>query len=211
MSNLKDKLLNFADFTVNVVMAKVLIAVFAIGIFISVVWFFDLSTGAIVFTEKTIAYSIVKKENIRTFVKIEDVIKEKDKEDVYILSFSAFSNKVELPASVYEEYIGEGNNAITYESESVDLYVADKWFGFSFDTSKNFGVERNKLPWQDKDISFSDAEVEKFATTLLEKRNKLKGKDLPFEIDSFYTGHTNSNALENWSAIRWSDRTNKEK
>lgn len=212
MSKLKEKTFDF-DSTVEtfnevstIVLIIITVAILAFG----VIWGFDQITGPMVFNEKTIAYNVEKRESERTSVKVENIIKQKGNEDVYVLSFSDFSSTLELPASMYQEYIGEGNNAISYDCETLSFYIADEWYGFSFDTSKLFGVRRIALPWENKEVSFSSTEIKEFAETLMKKQNNFSAKELSFDYDSSFTGHTNSNVLESDYATRWAYRNQKE-
>lgn len=164
-------------------------------------------TGPWFYTDDTIAYKVVSDE-CRTYVSVENVIKEKGKEDMYRLSFSdtRLPDHIEIPASIYNEYIGEGNNAITYKSEEINLYVADFLLGASFDSSDIYSVYRYSLPWENQDISFSEDNINEFKNLLVKDKKHINTEDLSFDFYSCGNGYSRYNCINN-GAQKFSEKT----
>ena len=93
-------------------------------------------------------YTIETREERRK-IKAKEILKEKGKEDRYRIEI--FDDETEIPASIYEEYIGDENNTISIQISEMIVYVGNTPI---FSTSPSFSGEirvvcesRISYPW----------------------------------------------------------------
>lgn len=134
------------------------------------------------FDAKHIRYNTTM-QNIRTQVDIQSIIAEKNKEPMYILKLVDIGLTQELPQSMYDKYIGEGNNAITCVCSQIIMYVATARGNNIFDTCKAYSVTRYILPWDTGKTLFLPCEVRTFYDTLCENKAYFDFAMLPFQFD----------------------------
>ncbi len=145
--------------------------------------------------EEKVAYKISSTDFQQT-VEIEKA-KEKGKEGIYFVS-SFSGGKRKISEAIYNEYIGEGNNAVTLHSEKLELYIATKSFGRNFDTSDVRGIERVRYPWEGSPKPFTEDEITEAVKVL--KKNIFaeywSEATFPFDYTSRFYSQRDSNCLE---------------
>ncbi len=149
-------------------------------------------------TDERISYEVgSEEEKVQVFVV--NVAREKGEEDMYTIELDIFGlsfldNKRTIPASVYNEYIGEGNNTITVKRDYIKTYVADLWaFGWSFEQFYTYEVERLYLPWEERtDNGFTNEDVSVFIDALVVHGGSIRKSDLSIDFDCFTTGRGSS-------------------
>ena len=104
--------------------------------------------------EEKVAYKIWPK-NFQENIAVE---KPKEGESLYVV-YSFSGGEREISEAIYNEYIGEGNNAVTLHSERLELYIAEENFGRNFDTSNVRWIERITYPWEGSPKSFTEDEI----------------------------------------------------
>lgn len=125
-------------------------------------------------------YFIESEQKIRK-VEVIDIIKEKDKETQYKLDVEFCSRTVIIPESVYMEYIGEGNNAITVTAETLAIYYGYKYFilpDYETDFSKKDGdfrciyISSTVFPWENVDTYWTKERILKEAEELIADKHQ---------------------------------------
>lgn len=94
-----------------------------------------------------------------------EVIKEKGKEPIY--RFDILGKQIEVQEAVYEEYIGDGNNAISIQTSEMKVYTRQVFFAPSF--SYYISESRIAYPWQDDIKPYTKKDAEVLANKFLNK------------------------------------------
>lgn len=134
-----------------------IIAVCAIGVLASAITAIQAIGGGLFNYESKVAYKTRSWETQDT-VEVKHIAREKGKEAIYTID-TFWAGEVEIPESIYLEYIGEDNNTVTVRIEDLDIYVAAKWIGLSFDKSALRGLSRVSYPWEEAPQKFTDVEI----------------------------------------------------
>ncbi len=152
--------------------------------------------------EDKVAYKTSSSDS-QQVVKVEKTIREKNKEAIYTIS-TVSGGSCEIPESIYNEYIGNDNNAITLHRETLTLYIASKRFGYSFDESEVRGLERKSYPWEDPAKPFTEEEIRQAVEVLKKNTSYSRWREatFPFDCTSSFYGKENVNCLED-GAIRY--------
>lgn len=160
----------------------VILSVIALG----VVYFIAglIHFGFIPPTLDDLRYCIETEQKIRK-VEVIDIVKEKDKEPMYRLEIELYSSPVIIPESVYMEYIGEGNNAITVTAETLSIYYGYDYSGYNkifpcyeTDFSKKDGyfkciyISSVVFPWEDVETYWTDERIIKKAEDLIANKHQ---------------------------------------
>lgn len=165
-------------------------------------------------TDNRLSYEVVSKEE-RLKVSVTEIIKEKAKEDIYVIDIDYPNCDLSrnISKSVYEQYIGDENNTITVKIDSLVMWVADsldRKLTWSCKTYYFFSVERIYMPWEERlDNGFTDENVETLKNVLVEKGGSIESSDIPFEFTVFSrgNGYTNDGVpLNDGNIIKWSER-----
>lgn len=160
------------------------------------VYFVYNETGPHRFNQDTIAYQITTDE-VRTLVTVKQVYREKGKEDIYLIDFAnALHDEVEIPASIYMQYIGDDNNTITLTKTTLSIAVAAVEFGTSFNEARLYQVYRYNLPWENDDIEFTQANAICFMEMLRDDKYNFQFRELPFNFEYSAKGWAHSNVLD---------------
>lgn len=151
-------------------------------------------------SEEKIAYHT--ESNVQQVkIKVRDVIREKEKEPVYLIACPL--GEYEVPGSVYDAFIGEGNNAVTFQCQKLTLYVSytavDK---HDFRESYSYSVVLAAPPWEDAPAAFSDDNIREFVELLVEKQGRLEIEDFSFAVSDYIIGFSSDNCLDN-GAVSW--------
>ena len=122
-------------------------------------------------SEDRIAYEAYSEtEQVR--VEVVEVMREKDKEPIYRLAIDGNRiNTIELEESVFLEYIGEGNNTISIQVETLRFYIDDSLFKWDIDFTDYYICRlcRIAYPWEEPVEPFSQEEKEMALAALLEQ------------------------------------------
>lgn len=135
----------------------------------------------------------IKSEQVVRKVEVKEVIREKNKEPMYKINYGP--SNVTIPESVYMEYIGEENNAITVIIEELAIYYGYKTRGIGYET--DFSKKDGKyyymyecvtiFPWEDVDIYWTKERILKEAERLIEDKYlaTIKRTKVPENIKEF--------------------------
>lgn len=159
--------------------------------------------------EDKVAYKTSSSDS-QQVIKVEKTIREKDKDAIYAIS-TVSGGSCEIPESIYNEYIGDDNNAITLHCETLTLYVASKRFGYSFEESEVRGLKRVSYPWEETAKPFTEEEIRQ-AVKVLKKNTSYslwREATFPFDYTSSFYGKEKDNCLEE-GAEKYSDRQDKQ-
>lgn len=125
-------------------------------------------------------YSVESEQAIRK-VEVTDIIKEKGKETLYKLDVQFCSSPVTIPESIYMEYIGDENNAITVTSETLAIFYGYKnlpEIRYETDFSKEKGnfkciyIGATIFPWENADTYWNKERVLKEAEELIADKHR---------------------------------------
>ena len=135
-------------------------------------------------------------------VQVKEIRKEAEKEPIYVIHM-VYGNFT-IPESVYEKYIGNGNNTITVRFSSLEIYEARSWLGSSFNTSTTYTFLRLSLPFEEPVPEFSNAEIEEVYNLLKANKHNWGSLEFPFRVDDIYKGYCCVTCLDE-GAVRFSD------
>ena len=113
-------------------------------------------------------------------VSVSHVTREKGKEAVYTIDASY--QDYEIPESIFEAYIGAGNNTITLHIEEMKIYTATNR---EFTTYNFYTAQRWSAPWEECAAPFSDSELKEFHKVLLERCKGENTLEIDVEMFSF--------------------------
>lgn len=134
------------------------------------------------YTAEDIYYSIETKETVFD-VTVEDVRKEKGKEDLYKLTFvnmldRSIRMKLELEAPEFERIVGEGNNTVSSKMYTLTYYAPKR------ESYSHYAVALHRFTCFDQ-IPYSKEEVNAYATVLVDYANEvLSGSGGKFDTSS---------------------------
>lgn len=167
----------------KIVGAVVLVLIVVTGL---VCWLYGMS-GPWVFTEER---TVVEKTGVserRAVVSVVNVLKEKNKEDIYFVKITdaewesdVLENKIELTESEYNKYVGEGNDCITYKYGYCVIETKDSlnW------KSRYCAIERWCFPWENEVVEFSENEIKAFRKTFVQETGNISTPgDLPISSE----------------------------
>lgn len=124
-----------------------------------------------------IAYKTDSHERKEKF-EVTHISREKDQEPLYTIDID--DEKIDVPESVYNEYL-DGYNTITVHEEDLSVYAAASKFGKSFEESKKRTIYRVSYPWESAS-PFSDDEI-KEAVESMKKISHPLGRDTYRSLD----------------------------
>lgn len=157
-------------------------------------------------TDQQIAYDITETQAYTTFT-VDQIIKAKGEEDVYCLTVhNTLPRSVQIPASTYKKYIGEGNNAFEYKTSAVTFYVAGSRLAKNFKGATTYTLMRYAFPWEDEEIAFTDVEVVEFKSAISTNTLSEAFPSFTFEVDNTIRGTHERATLPNTAQL-WSERT----
>lgn len=121
-------------------------------------------------------YTIETKEERRK-IKAKEILKEKGKEDRYRIEI--FDDETEIPASIYEEYIGDESNMLTIQESEMIVYVGNTSI---FHTSSSFSGEINVIcesrisyPWECDVKPYTEKDAKALAMSYLKGDVSING------------------------------------
>lgn len=122
-------------------------------------------------------------------VRVKEILREKGKETQYVIEI--IEGETTIPESVFNEYIGEGNNVITITKATTSIYIGQP-FPFGCETSfdgrlKMLYRQRFAYPWQENVQPYTEEEVKMLAKQYLNDEIEPNGSAgaLPDDAKAF--------------------------